>query len=343
MILHNLIEPPRLIDLFRAHPPEGFVALDLGGGAPAFSTPFDLLTTAPLAVRRTLGALSRVLRPNTAFVGTTVSEYALFPADEPPERLAGDLMSAAAQYPFVIVKDIPTEATLVGDSAFQYSRRLADACRRNGFVLVEGQALAYVPIDFASTDHFLGRLSHARRRNLRRKLRSRVALQVEEIATGDARFQDEVFLDAIYALYLNVYRQSDVHFDRLSAAFFRALLQDASIDGRVLLYRAADQLIGYNIRLLQGEMLIDKYVGFLYPQACHHDLYAVSWFDNLECALARGLRCYVAGWTDPEIKRSLGARFTFTQHAVYVRNPLVRGLLKPFRRFFESDHRWHAH
>ena len=214
MILHNLIEPPRLIDLFRAHPPEGFVALDLGGGAPAFSTPFDLLTTAPLAVRRTLGALSRVLRPNTAFVGTTVSEYALFPADEPPERLAGDLMSAAAQYPFVIVKDIPTEATLVGDSAFQYSRRLADACRRRGFVLVEGQALAYVPIDFASTDHFLGRLSHARRRNLRRKLRSRVALQVEEIATGDGRFQDEVFLDAIYALYLNVYRQSDVHFDR---------------------------------------------------------------------------------------------------------------------------------
>src|SRR5437763_11282094 len=53
MILHNLIEPPRLIDLFRAHPPEGFMTLDLGGGTPGFSTPFDLLTTAPLAVRRT--------------------------------------------------------------------------------------------------------------------------------------------------------------------------------------------------------------------------------------------------------------------------------------------------
>ena len=312
----------------------------LDSGAPAFSAPFDLLTTAPPAVRRTLGALSRFLRPTTYFVGTTVSEYALFPADAPPERLASDLMAAAAQYPFVIVKDIPSENTLVGTEGFEYSRRLADACRRIGFVLVEGQALAYVPIDFVSTDQYLARLSHARRRNLRRKLRRRAALQVEEIPTGDARFRDEGFLVAMYELYLNVYRQSDVHFDLLSAPFFRALLQDESINGQVLVYRAGGELIGYNIRLLSGEMLIDKYVGFLYPQARDHDLYTVSWFDNLECALARRLRCYVAGWTDPEIKRSLGARFTFTQHAVYVRNPLLRGLLRPFKRFFESDHQW---
>jgi predicted N-acyltransferase len=343
MTLYNLLEPPNLIERFRAYPPEGFTPLGLDCGAPAFSTRFDLLTTAPPAVRRTLGALSPFLRPATYFVGTTVSEYALFPSDAPPERLVSDLMAAAAQYPFVIIKDIPTEATLVGDDALAYSRRLAEACRGNGFVLVEGQALAYVPIDFASTGEYLRRLSHARRRNLRRKLRSRAALQVDEIATGDARFRDEGFLAAMYALYLNVYRQSDVHFDLLSAPFFRALLQDESLNGQVLVYRAAGELIGTNIRLMSGGMLIDKYVGFLYPQARDHDLYAVSWFDNLECALARGLRCYVAGWTDPEIKRSLGARFTFTQHAVYVRNPLLRGLLRTCRRFFESDHQWQAH
>ncbi|TAJ16501.1 MAG: GNAT family N-acetyltransferase, partial [Rugosibacter sp.] len=58
-------------------------------------------------------------------------------------------------------------------------------------------------------------------------------------------------------------------------------------------------------------------------------------------ALEQGLRYYVAGWTDPEIKRHLGASFTFTCHAVYIRNALLRQAMRPFKRLFESDRRWH--
>jgi len=53
--------------------------------------------------------------------------------------------------------------------------------------------------------------------------------------------------------------------------------------------------------------------------------------------LRHGLRHYIAGWTDPEIKRYLGAKFTFTRHAVYVRNPLLRAILRRFSSAFESD------
>ena len=108
----------------------------------------------------------------------------------------------------------------------------------------------------------------------------------------------------------------------------------------MFVYRAKGELIGYNLCFVENGMLIDKYVGFAYPQARDHNLYAVSWFRNLDYALAHGLHCYVAGWTDPEIKRQLGARFTLTRHAVYVRNPLLRRLMAPFKRFFEADHRW---
>jgi hypothetical protein len=48
----------------------------------------------------------------------------------------------------------------------------------------------------------------------------------------------------------------------------------------------------------------------------------------------------VAGWTDPEVKAQLGASFTFTQHAVYIRNPLLRALGRRFSRHFESDRAW---
>jgi hypothetical protein len=345
--LHNLLEPASLIRHFQEHPPEGFSALDLGNGVPAFSASFDLLTTVDPALLRKVDALPfvrtwrRSLRANTCFIGTTVSEYALLPDAMSPEVVVHDLVTAVApRYPFLIIKDLPTDATLVGGAGFAWSRRLAETCRELGFVLMEGQALAYVPIDFVSTDEFLARFSHARRKNLRRKLRSASQLEIESIPTGDARLSDESLLAQFYQLYLNVYRQSEIHFDLLTATFFRAVLQDKSVDGVVFVYRANGELIGYNLCVCRDSMLIDKYVGFNYPQASHYNLYAVSWFHNIDYALAHGLRCYVAGWTDPEVKRGLGARFTFTQHAVYVRNPLLRTLLKPFKRFFETDHQW---
>ena len=345
--LHNRLEPKGLIRHFQAHPPQGFTAFDLDAGVPAFATPFDLLTTMEPIVRKRLEALPlarwwrRLLHPHTCFVGTTVSEYALLPVSTEPEAFVRSLLAGMARrYPFLIIKDIPTEATLIGDAAHAYSQRLTDVCRNMGFVLVEGQALAYVPIDFASIEEVLGRLSRARRKDLRRKLRCVADLEIDAIPTGDARFQSEELLAVLYALYLNVYRQSEIHFDRLTPDFFHAVLQDAHSCGIVFLYRLDGELIGYNLCFIERDMLVDKYVGFAYPRAREYNLYTISWFHNLEYARARGLRHYVAGWTDPEVKRTLGARFTLTRHAVYVRHPLLRRILSIFKRFFEADHQW---
>ena len=59
-----------------------------------------------------------------------------------------------------------------------------------------------------------------------------------------------------------------------------------------------------------------------------------------ELCFGKGLKTYVAGWTDPEIKSYLGARFTFTKHAVYIRNPVLRFVLSRLKRLFESDSQW---
>ena len=202
---------------------------------------------------------------------------------------------------------------------------------------MEGQALAFVPIDFSSTDEYLSRLSKSRRKNLRRKLKSRERLDIEAVPLGDARFGSLDVLEELYGLYLGVYAQSEIHFDLLTRDFFAGLLQSREIGGVVFCYRHEGELVGYNICLEHGGMLIDKYIGLRYPQARELDLYFVSWFVNLEHALGRGLRFYVAGWTDPEVKASLGARFTFTRHLVWVRNPILRRILYMFRHWFESD------
>jgi hypothetical protein len=341
LMFRNLIEPASLVRTFQEHPPEGFRAFDLCSGIPAFSASFDLLTTVDPAVRRVIDALPfaktwrRLLHARTCFIGTTVSEYALFPADASPQDVAQCIVaSVGADYPFVIVKDVPGGSVLVGAEAFAWSQELTETCTNLGFVALEGQELAYVPIDFSSIEEFLARRSHARRKNLRRKLRSASGVRVEEIPAGGAPLT-EAMIARLYELYLNVYRQSEIHFDLLTRDFFRALFLDTGSGGIVFLHYAADALIGFNLCFRTETMLIDKYIGFAYPEAHMHNLYTVSWFHNLEYALAHGLRHYVAGWTDPEVKRELGAEFTFTRHLVYVRNRFLRTILARSKRLFE--------
>ena len=342
----NLLEPAALVGHFLAHPPDGFAVRPLASGTPAFVAPFDLLTTADEALRRRVAALplyrwwGRLLRPRTCFVGTTVSEYALFPQAD-ADALVGEWMrELAPRQPFLIVKDIPQESPLLDQASNAQARAIAAACERAGFVLLEGQALAWVPIDFESVDDYLARLSAGRRKDIRRKLRTRAALEVEQIPTGAPAFRDAALRDAFYALYLEVYAQSEIHFDRLSRAFFDTLLQDADSGGVVFAYRHQGRLIGWNLCFVFGEALVDKYVGFSYPAAREQNLYFVSWMHNLEYALRRELCCYVAGWTDPQIKSYLGARFTFTRHAVRPRSRLLRAALRRLSSRFESDRAW---
>lgn len=343
------LEPDALLQAFMAHPPIGFGVELSPQGMPCFVAPFNLLTTADDTLRRRVARLplyrhwGRLLQWRTRFAGSTVSEYAPLPPGVAPPALARGLLAAyGRECKLLIIKDIAQESPLLSATENAHARGLADACAAAGYVLLEGQALAWVPIDFASNDEYLARLSASRRKNIRRKLRSRANLQIETVRTGDARFHDEAVLGGFYTLFDNVYAQSEIHFDRLSAAFFRALLQDPDSGGVVFVYRHAGQMIGWNLCYEYGGRLVDKYIGFAYPQAREQNLYFVSWMHNLDYAREHALTHYVAGWTDPEVKSFLGARMTFTRHAVYARNLLLRWLLRRLGSHFESDRSWQA-
>ncbi len=343
----NQLEPDGLIAAFCAHPPIGFATADLPIAAPAFHTRFDLLTTANASLRARVRALpfyrywATVLRPRTLFVGTTVSEYALFNEGVSPSRLIATLKSDVAPgYPILIIRDIPQRSPLLRTLENDFADAVVNEAVGAGFVIVEGQALAYVPIDFDSIETYLSRLSASRRKNIRRKLRARAALDVEVLATGAACFDDEALRSELYGLYLNVYRQSDLKFDLLSAGFFSRVFRAADDKGVVFIYRHHGELIGFNLCYIHEGRLVDKYIGLAYPQAKRLNLYFVSWFLNLEYALSHGLNTYVAGWTDPQVKLELGARFTYTRHAVYVRNRLLRAILRLASTQFESDRDW---
>lgn len=345
----NLLEPEFLVDVFLDHPPVGFLPSKVGlpEPAPAFRMSFNLLTSLEEPKKRFLRSvpflrgLERRLQLPALFLGTTVSEYALYPASLGPARLIGALLETSKRMKcrLTVIKDLPVDSPLLSEEENRHASALLSLAAEQGFSAVWGQALAYVKVDFDSIEEYLQRQSPSRRKNLRRKLKTRASLDIEELRTGDPRFGDAVFVDALFHLYLNVYRQSDLHFDQLSPSFFKALLESREANGVVFLYRSGGELIGFNLCFVHGGNLIDKYIGFRYPEARETNLYFVSWFHNLAFAIRYRLRFYIAGWTDPEVKRFLGAAFTFTRHAVYPHNPLLRALLKGMRRSFEADHR----
>ena len=343
----NSLEPPGLIQHFLHCPPEGFETVVSAIGQPGFRVKFALLTTVDAGTLRFVntlpgaGLVRQILTWRTLFWGTTVTEYLPVPSQiDGPASVESMLTTWRRSSRLCVLKDIPNQSPLLTEAERIAAAELIDACKKKGFILIAGQALAYIPIDFESVDEYLSRLSSSRRKNIRRKMRARADIQIEMMNTGSERLNNVEFLNELYELYLNVYWQSEIHFDKLSAEFISAIFKDNSLGGHLFLYYSAGQLIGFNLCFIHNSMLIDKYIGFRYPAAREHNLYFISWMENLAFALSRKLRYYVAGWTDPKIKAYLGAKFTFTQHAVYVRNPLLRRILSKLSRHFEHDKAW---
>lgn len=348
----NVLEPQTLIDRWTNCPPEGFSVVS-DAPAPAFVAPFDLLTTADAEFVERLSqwpgfrTWRRFLRLRTTFIGTTVTEYAPV-----PDAGAADVQQSAATLAaslrerlgrgaaLTILKDLPQASPLLPAQDNAFADELARACEARDFIQLAGQALAYVPIDFSDVGDYIARLNRKDAKYVRKKLRARAGLTVTVARTGDACF-DEAKVRLYYAMYEQVYAQSEIHFDRLTYDFFAGVLTDPAQRGVVFEYRNQDgAFIGWNLCFEHKGMLIDKYIGFIYPQAREANLYFVSWFVNLEYAMERGLTHYVAGWTDPEVKALLGASFTFTRHLVFIRNPLLRALGRRLAGSFESDRTW---
>ncbi|ENV46370.1 hypothetical protein P255_00509 [Acinetobacter brisouii CIP 110357] len=343
----NQLEPQALIDAFLKYPPETFEVQSSKEGLPYFTTQFNLLTTLDIPVRQKVESIfgyqfwGKLLYLSTCFIGTTVTEYTLLPKDYQIDEIVENLKKNSKNNTLTIIKDLPLNSPLLTDFENQYSQKLISAAEKRGFLSLEGQALAYVAIDFQDREDYLSRFSKSRRKNLKRKLKSLDELRLEIVDTGSDIFKKHDFRAHLYQLYLAVYHQSEIHFDLLRSEFFDEILQDPNSGGKVFLYWKDDILVGYNICYEYKNNLIDKYIGLNYALATDYNLYFISWFVNLDYAKKHNLNFYIAGWTDPEVKSKLGASFTFTRHLVWIRQPVLRFILRKMRHLFESDTHWY--
>ena len=180
----NLLEPEEVVNRFLNNPPEGFdpVILEVESkNVPGFLAELDLFITADESVKRLFqkyrklipGFVKNFFTPKVFFVGTTVSEYALFPSGTDLKSLKDSAFKRLKEtgLKFLIFKDIPSESPLLSGIENEFSKKLISYLEKSGFLVIFGQALAYVQIDFSSVDEYLGRFSRSRRKDFKRKLR----------------------------------------------------------------------------------------------------------------------------------------------------------------------------
>ena len=203
-------------------------------------------------------------------------------------------------------------------------------------------------LDFASFDDYLARrLSHAMRKNLRRKFK---ALAAARTARDDGRQRPRRARRRSARLYLQVFARSPLQFEKLTRDFLLRLGARMPERVRFFLWRQDGRLVAFSLCLVHDGVLYDEYLGLDYRVALDLHLYFVTFRDVLTWALAQGLTTYCSTPLNYDPKLHLGFDLApldlYVAHPSPVLNALLRRVLpllqptrgEPALRHFENAH-----
>jgi predicted N-acyltransferase len=307
----------------------------LVAAAPGFTTAYPLDTTLTGVGRRVADSLRRVLPDaltlRLACLGSPCTETAILGvapgAATPPTRLVRALIEAFED----AARRDGCRLMGVKDVAEPDRAAWAPVLGPLGYGAIPGQPIARLPIDFASVDDYLARLSSGVRKDMRRKLRALGRVHIEVRANVDD------VIGRIMQLYAQTLARAEMSFEELTPEFFTGVL--ARMPGRAacVLYYEGGDLLAVNLLVEDGDTLIDKFFCMDAARGRPFNLYFLSWFTNLRLCLARGRTVYQAGQAAYDNKLRLGCTLTRTSNHFRHRNALVNGALRLVAPMFGAD------
>ncbi len=183
---------------------------------------------------------------------------------------------------------------------------------------------------------YLERLSSATRKDIRRKQRGAGAVRIEHRAVaGD-------LLPRIEALYESTQTHSSLRygaFEELPEGYFRDVPAALGSRARFVLYWVGDRLAAFNLLLLDDDRVIDKFLGMEYPLARDHNLYVLSWMENVRFTLKSGRRLLQSGQTAYASKLRFASMLIPSVNLVRCRGVVLNYLLRRVARYLGFD-RW---
>jgi hypothetical protein len=271
---------------------------------PLFESRFDLSTFAEGWSKRSLRAAVRlvpsIFHPRVLGVGLLVGEWSEIGID--PQIDAGTL-EAAWKMALGALQTLAAElkSDLVAFYNFNHHGKLPGEVFRK-FNRVQCLPCARLPITFDSLEEYLGRLSRAARKDLRRKMR--VSHEVRVIRSRNI----SPFLDRIYKLYLETVERCPMAFGVHNRLFLGNICERVP-GAEYTLYFVKEELVAFNLLVVTQESMVDKYFCMDYELGRKYNLYFVSWLENVRYCVEEKIPLYHAGQGAETTKAHLGATF----------------------------------
>lgn len=217
----------------------------------------------------------------------------------------------------------------VKDAAQQDGQWL-HACEQAGLQSMPSLPGGVLPITFGSVDAYLGSLGKSTRKDLRRTLRG-PGPRLEW-----RRSVDDV-LPRMMALYDSTLARSDLSFERLSPGYFQQVLEQLGERAVCVLYWLDDELVAFNLLLLDRHRLVDKFFAHDLERTRAHNLYVRSWLANVDYCIEQAIPIYACGQAGYASKLRLGCGFV--GHTLFFRHrhPLCNGLLRLLKPLIRPD------
>jgi len=302
---------------------------------PFFLLDQDLLVGASPRLGALIDGIRRIcprfMRLRTLMVGCVAGEG----------HLAGDAISgrdcARLMAAFITNHARTLGASLIVLKEFPARYRSALECfLDNGFTRVPSLPMTKLCIDYANFDDYMTRaLNSATRKKLRKKFQA-----AEQAPAIEMNLVDDVtpVIDQVYPLYLQVYRRSKLHFEKLTEEYFCALGRRMRDKVRFFIWRQSGRIVAFAACMIQGDTIYAEYIGLDYSVALNLHLYHYAFRDIVTWSIANGYKWFRSGGLnyDPKLhlRHLLDPIDLYVRHTSRTINAIVRlflPLLEPTR------------
>ena len=251
----------------------------------------DLVVGTPAFVRRSVEAVRRVL-PSFAklpmiMVGGSAGEG----------DIACDMVTGEVEWTVDGLKEVlPRVGRSLGAWMIVFKdyprnyRSSLDSMVTGGFTRVPSMPATGMELSFRDFEEYLNtKLSHAMRKNLRRKFRKSASGPAIgfEVVTDLTPYAEEVL-----PLYQGVYQRAAQKFEELNVTYLSELGKRMPDRSRFLIWRIEGRIVAFASCVVHEGVLRDNYIGLDYSVALDRHLYFVTWRDTVIWAIQNGYRYY---------------------------------------------------
>jgi hypothetical protein len=324
---------------------------DICGIQPFFILDLDLLIGASPRLGGLTGLVRRLwprfMYARTLMVGCAAGEGHLDGRDDFARRSNARMLASS------IVKearDLKADLIVLKEFPAKY-RPVLECFVQNEFARIPSLPNVRLNIDYTSFEEYMRRaLSGGTRKQLRKKLRA-----TEHAPPIEMTVVDDItpIIEEVYPLYLQVYLRSNLHFERLTKAYFCGLGCRIGDKVRFFIWRQSGKIVAFASCILQGDTIHAEYLGLDYAVALDLHLYHYTFRDLINWGIAGGYKWFRSSGLNYDPKLHLRYRLDpvdlYVRHTSTIYNTVFRRILpwleptrydKTLKKFANYDDLW---